>query len=115
LFHGWLPILLLWLLSRLGYHRKGLPAWTGLAAGLGLAGYFFTPPAGAHLKNPNQPINVNYLYGFNDQHPQQWINQNLYVVLWLAVLWLVAFLPTHLLLRLVFRPPPAAAAQPDPE
>ena len=98
LFHGWLPLLLVWLLVRLGYDKRALSAWTVLAAGLVLVCYFFTPPAGAHLANPNIPININYVYGFNDQQPQHWVNQNLYVILWLGVLWLVAFLPTHLAL-----------------
>lgn len=105
LFHGWLPLLLLWLLTRLGYDKRALWAWTALAAGLGFICYFFTPAAGTHLTDPNLPININYLYGFNDHEPQHWMNQNLYVVLWLSVLWLVAFLPTHLLLRKVFSPP----------
>ena len=108
LFHGWLPLLLVWLLFRLGYDKRALPAWTVLVAALGFACYFFTPPAGAHLANANIPININYLYGFNDQQPQHWVNQNLYVVLWLGVLWLVAFLPTHLALRKIFAVPPVA-------
>ena len=105
LFHGWLPLLLVWLLLRLGYDKRALPAWTGLAAGLVLICYFFTPPAGAHLADPNIPINLNYVYGFNDQQPQNLVNQNLYVILWLGVLWLVAFLPTHLALRKIFAAP----------
>ena len=75
--------------------------------------YFFTPPAGAHLADPNIPININYVYGFNNQQPQHLVNQNLYVVLWLGVLWLAAFLPTHLLLRKIFSvSPPAAVLKP---
>jgi hypothetical protein len=105
LFHGWLPLLLVWLLVRLGYDKRALFAWTGLAAALGFVCYFFTPAAGVHLANPNLPININYLYGFNDHQPQHWINQNLYVVLWLGVLWLIAFLPTHLALRKIFVAP----------
>jgi hypothetical protein len=105
LFHGWLPLLLIWLLIRLGYDQRALFAWTSLAAGLVLVCYFFTPPAGTHLANPNLPININYVYGFNDQQPQKWVNQNLYVVLWFGVLWLVAFLPTHLALRRIFAAP----------
>lgn len=105
LFHGWLPAWLVWLLFRLGYDRRALVAWSLLAAALGILCYFFTPPAGAHPANPNSPININYLYGFNDQHPQAWLNQNLYVILWLATLWLVAFLPTHLVLRKFFAAP----------
>jgi len=107
LFHGWLPLLLIWLLGRLGYDQRALSAWTCLATGLVLVCYFFTPPAGAPLTDPNIPLNLNYVYGFNDQHPQTWINQNLYVVGWLGVLWLAAFLPTHLALRRLFPAAPA--------
>jgi hypothetical protein len=109
LFHGWLPLLLVWLLFRLGYDKRSLSAWSGLAAGLVLVCYLFTPPAGVHLANPNVPININYLYGFNDQQPQHWVNQNLYVILWPGVLWLAAFLPTHLALRKIFAAPLPAA------
>jgi hypothetical protein len=108
LFHGWLPLLLVWLLFRLGYNKRALLGWTVVAVMLGFVCYFFTPPAGAHPANPNLPININYLYGFNDRQPQPWVNQNLYVILWLAGLWLVAFLPTHLLLRKIFGVPPVA-------
>ena len=86
LFHGWLPLLLVWLLRRLHYDKRALWAWSGLAAGLALAGYIYAAPAGAHPANPNIPININYVYGFNDQQPQHWVNQNLYVILWLVVL-----------------------------
>jgi hypothetical protein len=105
LFHGWLPLLLVWLLFRLGYDKRALSAWTVLAATLGFVCYFLTPPAGAHLANSNIPININYLYGFNDQQPQHWVNQNLYVILWFVALSLLAYLPTHLALRKFFPPP----------
>jgi len=108
LFHGWLPVLLVWLMVRQGYDPRALRAWTVMAAGLVLVCYFFTPPAGIHPANPNLPININYLYGFNDRHAQTRINQNLYVILWPGVLWLVAFLPTHLALRKIFAAPPPA-------
>jgi ABC-type transporter lipoprotein component MlaA len=95
----------------LSYDKRALPAWTVLASGLVLVCYFFTPPAGAHLSNANVPININYLYGFNDQQPQHWVNENLYVFLWLGALWLAAFLPTHLVLRKIFASPPPAAGR----
>jgi hypothetical protein len=114
LFHGWLPLLLIWLLVRLGYDKRALSAWTALAAGLVFVCYFFTSPAGAHLANSNIPLNLNYIYGFNDQQPQTWVNQNLYVILWFGALWLVAFLPTHLALRRIFAAPqPAAGVSPQ--
>jgi hypothetical protein len=102
LFHGWLPLLLVWLLSRIGYDQRALLAWTTLATALVFVCYFFTPPAGAHPANANTPINLNYLYGFNDQQPQHWMNQNLYVIAMLGVLWLVVYLPTHLVLQKKF-------------
>jgi hypothetical protein len=114
LFHGWLPLLLIWLLGRLGYDKQALSAWTSLAAGLVLACYFFTPPAGAHLANPNLPININYIYGFNDRQPQSWVNQDLDVILWLGVLWLVAFVPTHLALGKIFAAPRFVAGRKGP-
>jgi hypothetical protein len=108
LFHGWLPLLLVWLLARVGYDKRALLAWTVVAAGLVLVCYLFVLPAGAHPANPNIPINVNYVFGFNNGQPQHWVNQNLYVVLLLGVMWLAAFLPTHLLLHRFFTTPPAA-------
>jgi hypothetical protein len=111
LFHGWLPLLLVWLLGRIGYDKRALFAWTGLAAGLVFVCYFFTPPAGANPADPNTPININYIYGFNDKEPQTWMNQNLYVILWPAALWLVAFVPTHLVLRRIFPAPRPVAGR----
>ena len=102
LFHGWLPALLLWLLSRLGYDKRALSAWTGLAAGLLLACYFFAPPPGTRLADPDIPVNLNYVFGLMDQRPQGWVDPRLYAVLWLGALWLGAFLPTHLALRRIF-------------
>jgi len=105
LFHGWLPLLLVWLLHRVGYDKRALSRWTVFAAGLVIVCYFFTPPAGAHPANPEAAININYLYGFNEQQPQTWMNENLYVILWFVALWLVAFLPAHLALRKIFTKP----------
>ena len=102
LFHGWLPMLLVWLLFCLGYDKQALTGWTFMAGGLVLVCYFFTPAAGSHLANPNIPININHLYGFDNRQPQYWINQNLYVILWFGVLWLAAFFPTHLILCKIF-------------
>jgi hypothetical protein len=55
LFHEWLPLLLVWLLLRLGYDKRAYPAWTMLAAALVLVSYFFLPPAGA-LRPRNQHV-----------------------------------------------------------
>jgi hypothetical protein len=107
LFHGWLPLLLLWLLSRVGYDERALIPWGALATVLVLVCYFFTPAAGAHPADPNTPININNIYGFNNARPQTWINENLYVALWIGALWFLVFLPTHLILRKIFGAPAA--------
>ncbi len=105
LFHGWLPLLLVWLLARVGYDRRALWGWTSVATALVLVCYLFTPPAGAVLVNSNLPININYVFGFNNEQPQTWLNQNVYVLLLLGGLWLVAYWPTHLVLQKFFTVP----------
>ena len=98
LFHGWLPFLLLFLVGRLGYDRRALWAWAGLAWGLCLVAYFLLPPAGTVLPDPNVPVNINYVFGFDDAHPQTWLPGPVYLLAWMAALFLVFYLPTHLLL-----------------
>ena len=44
LFHGWLPFLLVYLVWRLGYDWRALPAWTVVAWALLLISFFLMPP-----------------------------------------------------------------------
>jgi hypothetical protein len=97
LFHGWLPFLLIYLVRKLGYKRRALPAWTLLAWSLLIICYFFTPPA-----QPDAgltPVNINYLWGFDDNAVQTWMPENI----WLAILFfglpLLFFLPSHFVLK----------------
>jgi hypothetical protein len=99
LFHGWLPFLLVFLVVRLGYEVRALKVWTILAWSLCLVAFFFLPPAGAQLGDPNLPVNVNYVYGLDDSRPQQMMPQGPYLIVWMALLYLVAYLPTHMLLK----------------
>lgn len=98
-FHGWLPFLILFLVKRLGYDRRALPAWTLLAWGLCLVAYFFLPPAGALMPDPKIPVNINYVFGFDDAHPQTWLPAPLYLMGWMLTLLVVVYLPTHWALR----------------
>jgi hypothetical protein len=98
LFHGWLPFLLCYLVFRLGYDRRALKAWTGLACGLSLVAFFLLPPAGAILADPKLPRNVNYVFGLDDARPQLWMPSGLYLVVWILALFTLAYLPTHLAL-----------------
>jgi hypothetical protein len=103
LFHGWLPLVLIWLVSRLGYDKRAFMAWGMLATILVFVSYLFLPGLGGAHVNPNTPVNVDYVYGFSDKEPQHWMNQNLYVAVYLAALWGVVFFPTHALLRKTVR------------
>jgi len=98
LFHGWLPFLLCFLVFRLGYDRRALKVWTGLACGLCLAAFFLLPPAGAALADPKQPRNVNYVFGLDDAHAQTWMPPGLYLAVWFLALFALAYVPTHLAL-----------------
>ena len=97
-FHGWLPFLLCYLVFRLGYDRRALKAWTGLACVLCLAAFFLLPPAGATLADPKWPRNVNYVFGFDDARPQHWMAPGLYLIVWFLALFTLAYVPTHLAL-----------------
>jgi hypothetical protein len=97
-FHGWLPFLLCYLVFRLGYDRRALKAWTGLAGGLCLVAFFLLPPAGAILADPKWPRNVNYVFGLDDAHAQTWMAPGLYLVVWFLALFTLAYVPTHLAL-----------------
>ncbi len=98
-FHGWLPFVLIYLVARLGYDKRGLIGWTVLAWSLCLISYFFLPPAGAHLANSAIPINVDYVWGMNDDVPQHLMAPGLYLLCWMLALFALFYLPTHLSLK----------------
>lgn len=95
LFHGWLPFLLIFLVSRLGYDPRALKSWTLLAWILCLFSFFLLPPAGATLTNPNMPLNVNYVFGLDDSQKQTWMPDGAYLGFWMLTLFFLAYLPTH--------------------
>lgn len=104
-FHGWLPFLLLCLVKRLGYDRRALLAWTALGWGLCLVAYFWLPPAGTVLADPKIPVNINYVFGFDDAKAQTWLPGPVYLLGWMLTLFMVFYLPTHLLLKRWFGRP----------
>ena len=85
LFHVFLPMVVLWVLYRLGYDRRGLFAATLLCWVVLLATYLLTDPA----------KNINWVFGLGDQ-----LQIGLPVPLYLAGLMLLyplcICLPTHL-------------------
>lgn len=103
-FHFWLPFVIGWLVWRLGYDRRALVLWTLLAWTLMLVSYFLMPAPPAPLTAPNLPVNIDYVYGFSDKAPQQWMHPTLFLVSMMAALPLVVFIPTHFILKKVCRP-----------
>lgn len=105
-FHGWLPLLLVFLIWRLGYDPRALFRWSVLAWVLLLLCYFVMPPP---IPDPGMtPVNINYVFGPSDTAHQTFVPP----LVWLAGLMiglpLLAFIPTHfILLRLA---PRAASA-----
>jgi len=103
-FHGWLPFFLLWLLGRVGYDRRALPAQVVLTWVLLMVCYLAAPAPPAHPDHPNAAVNINYVYGLGYERPQAWMPPALWVLMLMVVLPLVLYLPTHLVLRKLFTP-----------
>ena len=104
-FHGWLPFLLWWLLSRLGYDRRALALQSVAAVMILLVSYLFAPAPPPPAGHPAWAVNLNYVYGLDDKHPQTVMAPRLWVLCMMAFNLIVLYVPTHLALRGVFRPP----------
>ena len=99
LFHGWLPLLLIWIVWRLGYDRRALWAQTGLVWIVLIASYLL-------VTDPHTPAgNVNKVFGPVDGEVQQMMPP----LAWLGVLMLgnalLILVPTHAVFRAVFPAP----------
>ena len=94
LFHVVLPVVLIWMLSRLGYDRRAWAVQTLLALIVLPVTYRVTDPAD----------NINWVYGPGST-PQTRIPPLAYLVTVMVSFPLVVYLPTHLLLRRLFGTP----------
>ena len=103
LFHGWLPFLLVYLVWRLGYDRRGFPAWTGLAWILVLICFLFMPPP---RPDPGlTPVNINYVWGMSDTVAQTWMPPAVWLAGLIVLLPVLLYAPVHFLLRRVMPKP----------
>lgn len=91
LFHVALPLLLIWMLSRLGYDGRALLWQTLVAAAVLPLSYF--------LSNPRE--NVNWAYGLGEK-PQTKVPAPLFVLFLMLLFPVGVYLPTHLLLDRIF-------------
>ena len=93
-FHIFLPLLLLWMLYRLGYDQRAF-VWQTIVAIVVL-------PLSYLVSNAQE--NVNWVYGFR-RNPQRILPAPLFVVLLMLLFPLVVYLPTHILFTRIFRAP----------
>ncbi|MGC4062403.1 MAG: hypothetical protein QM749_16800 [Aquabacterium sp.] len=98
-FHFWLPLVLLWLVVRLGYDRRGLWLWWVVAWAAMWVSYLYLPKPPAPAGNPGLPVNVDYVFGINDKGPQTWMPQPAFFALMLVALPTLIWVPTHVVLR----------------
>ncbi len=91
LFHVFLPVILIYSLMRLGYDSRAFLAQVILCWLVLPASYFFTEPAN----------NINWVYGITEI-PQTWMPETVYLLLLMVLFPLLIFLPTHILLKMIF-------------
>lgn len=103
-FHGWLPFVLLYLLSCVGYDRRAYRAQAALAPALLLVSFYLAPKPPPSTEFPKHAVNINYVYGMDDAHPQTFMAPELWMLLMMAMLVVVLYIPTHLILRRIYAP-----------
>lgn len=109
LFHAWLPFVLLFALSRLGYDTRAFPYWTALTFVLLLVSYLFLPRPPAPVDNPTLSVNVNFVFGLRMGGPQQRMPELVWLMGEMLFLLLAVFLPSHLAFKRLLRPDPWAS------
>lgn len=97
-FHFWLPLLLLYIVKRLGYDRRAFK-WTTLGGWLVLSVcYFLMPPPPAPADEPNLPVNINMVHGFSDSAPQTAMPPLANFAMMIGLWFVIGCLPPHLIL-----------------
>jgi hypothetical protein len=91
-FHIVLPLLILWVVYRLGYDQRAF-LWQTIVALVVL-------PPSYLVSRPQE--NVNWVYGFGE-NPQRILPAPLFVIVLMFLFPLAVYLPTHLLFSRIFR------------
>ncbi len=97
-FHFWQPPVLVWLLWRLGYDRRGLVVWWPIGWAAMLASYLWLPPPPAPADQTGLPVNVNFVFGLDGQGAQTWMPPHLYLGVLMLALLVLLWWPSHWLL-----------------
>ena len=91
IFHVFFPVLIIWMLHRLGYDSRAFLIQTLLAWILLPLSYFLT----------RRSENVNWVHGFGNK-PYRWVAAPLHVLLLMVLFPIVIYLPTHFVLQQIF-------------
>lgn len=100
LFHGWLPILLVYLVAKTGYDKRAFPAWTALAWSVMGLSFFFLPAPSPEAADA--VANVNYVFGLSSTEPQSWMPVWAWFTGMLIALPVVLMGPVHVALARFF-------------
>ena len=111
-FHGWLPFLLVYLLSRVGYDRRAYRVQAILAVALLLVCFYVAPKPPPSTEFPSHAVNINYVYGMDDKRPQTFMAPELWLLLMMVVNVVVLYLPTHVILEKIYPPAGSRSARP---
>jgi hypothetical protein len=107
-FHFWLPWLLVYLVWKLGFHRRAFVTWTMLGWGLLFVCYFFMPAPPAPEDNKYLPVNINNVFGMSYDEEQTSMPRPLWFSLEVIILTFGIWLPTQWVMTKIFRPADAA-------
>jgi len=103
-FHFWLPMLILYLVWKLGYDKRALLGWTLIAWAAMLISYYLLPAPGDALDFANQPNNVNYVFGPNGDMRQTWMSETGWFAVMMVGLPTLIYAPTHACLGYLVSP-----------
>ena len=103
-FHLWMPVLLLWMVWRLGYDRRAWVWQSVLAIAVLIACYLFTDPAHPPRGYPDAAINVNRVFGPAQKQAQRQVPTLAYLAILIIAYPTILYLPAHLLLRRAMPP-----------
>jgi hypothetical protein len=101
-FHIWLPLLLIWMLIKVGYDRRAFLFQSLFMAGLLVTCWLVSLPPPEH--SMHEPVNINWVYGTSDQGPQTKLPPLAYLALMIVLYPALIYLPSHVMLNLIFGP-----------
>jgi hypothetical protein len=99
-FHLWLPLVLIWMINKIGYDRRALLLQSLFMAVLLIICRLVSAPPPEH--SMYEAVNINWVYGTSDLGPQTKLPSFAYLALMIVLYPLLIYIPTHLTLSLIF-------------